>query len=442
MSAGPVRAGSPLATPRRGSSGPRSDERADAVVVGAGLAGLTAAVRLAGAVGPGRKVLLLEAGSEAGGRARTTDHGGYLLGLGPRALYRTTERQLRALGVRVPGHEPDVAGALALRDGALHPGYAAALPLLRTGLLSARERVSVGRLLALSRPRARMAGTDAAQWLGDRLPTERARQAAFAVLRMSAYVGRSDMIGADALAGHFAEVRKGVRYVDGGWRSVVDALLGRAAALGVVVRTGARAASVEGGSTPYVRLADGRGIRARAVVVAGLSPRAAGALLERPGLAGSAGHPLHTACLDVALSRLPDPRRALVFGVDEPLYLSAFSTTARLAPPGGAVLHLARYDDGTGLGAEQVRARLHAMLDTCQPGWREVLVHERFLPRITTMSALPEARLGGLTGRPGPRAPGHPGVFLAGDWVGPHGLLADAVVLSAVRAAEEAAVRF
>nr|WP_189326492.1 FAD-dependent oxidoreductase [Streptomyces flaveus]GGL05747.1 dehydrogenase [Streptomyces flaveus] len=420
----------------------RADEPTDAVVVGAGLTGLVTAVRLARATGPGR-VLLLESGGEPGGRARTTDHQGYRLGLGPRALYHTTRAELGALGIRVPAREPDLSTALALRDGALHPGYAAPGPLLRTRLLSPRERLAVARLLALSRGHRSLAGTNAAQWLADRLPTERAREAAFAVLRISSYTGRPEMIDANALAAHFAEVRRGVGYVDGGWRTVVDALLARARALGVALRTGSRVTAVEGGARPRVTTADGQGIRARSVVLAGLSRRSAGRLLDPAGQpdTGDGGNSLHTACLDVALSRLPDPRRTLVFGVDEPLYLSVFSRTARLAPDGGAVLHLARYDDGGGLGATEVRKRLHELLDLCQPGWREVLVHERFLPRITTMTAVPEARTGGLAGRPGVRLDDHPGVFVAGDWVGPRGLLADACVLSGARAADAAAAR-
>ncbi|SDL32017.1 phytoene desaturase family protein [Streptomyces indicus] len=419
-----------------------ADEQADAVVVGAGLTGLVAAVRLAQAA-RGRRVLLLEAGAEPGGRARTTEHHGFRLGLGPRALYRTTRDGLRALGVRVPGRSPDLGGARALRDGVLHPGYAAAGPLLRTPLLTLRERVAVARLLGLARGRSDLAGTDAAQWLGDRLPTERARQAAFAVLRISSYTGRPDLIGADALSLHFAEVRRGVEYVDGGWRTLTDALLARARELGVELRTGWRCAVVEGGPRPRIVSADGHAVRSRSVVLAGLPQRAAGQLLglAEAGADSPAARPLHTACLDVALSRLPDPRSTLVFGVDEPLYLSVFSRTARLAPQGGAVVHLARYDDGSGLGASEVRKRLYELLDLSQPGWRDAVVHERFLPRITTMTALPEARTGGLTGRPGVRVPGHQGVFVAGDWVGPHGLLADACVLSATRAAEAAAAR-
>ncbi|HTZ10385.1 MAG TPA: hypothetical protein VMB72_15035, partial [Acidimicrobiales bacterium] len=44
----------------------------------------------------------------------------------------------------------------------------------------------------------------------------------------------------------------------------------------------------------------------------------------------------------------------------------------------------------------------------------------------------------GLAGRPPVAVPGRPGVFVAGDWVGPVGLLADAA-LDSGRAAGEAA---
>ncbi|WP_079173526.1 phytoene desaturase family protein [Streptomyces monashensis] len=426
---------------REGGARARAEEWADVVVVGGGLTGLAAAVRVArGAAG--RRVLLLEAAGELGGRARTTEQDGYRLGLGPRALYRTARAQLRALGVAVPGRAPRLGGALALCDGALHPGYAAPGPLLRTGLLAPRERLAVARLLGLARPHPGLAGLDVEAWLGERLPTARARQAAFAVLRLSTYTGSPAMIGADALAAHFAEVRRGVTYVDGGWRTLVDALRARARSAGVRVRAAARVTAVEAGERPRVVIADGGAVRARAVILAGPARRTAWQLLDLDDAQPDpAGRPLRTACLDVALSRLPAPDRSLVYGVDEPLYLSVFSRTARLAPPGGAVLHLARYDDGAGLGPDEVRKRLYGLLDLCQPGWRDALVHERFLPRITTMTAVPQARHGGLRGRPGPEVPGRPGVYVAGDWVGPRGLLADACLLSAAQAAERALAR-
>ncbi len=49
---------------------------------------------------------------------------------------------------------------------------------------------------------------------------------------------------------------------------------------------------------------------------------------------------------------------------------------------------------------------------------------------------LPLAERGGLPGRPAVAVPGAPGLFVAGDWVGDRGLLADAAAASGTRAAE------
>ena len=65
-----------------------------------------------------------------------------------------------------------------------------------------------------------------------------------------------------------------------------------------------------------------------------------------------------------------------------------------------------------------------------QPGWRDLLVKRIYLPRIDAVGMLPTAAGGGFAGRPGPRAADLPGLYLAGDWIGP-GFLADAAFDSA-----------
>jgi phytoene dehydrogenase-like protein len=104
------------------------------------------------------------------------------------------------------------------------------------------------------------------------------------------------------------------------------------------------------------------------------------------------------------------------------------------------MIHVARY---LPVGAESdPRAdehELEGLLDTIQPGWREHVVVRRFLPRLTVMNAMATAAAGGTAGRPGPAVPGVRGLFVAGDWVGGEGLLADASVASAASAAELAA---
>jgi thioredoxin reductase len=58
---------------------------------------------------------------------------------------------------------------------------------------------------------------------------------------------------------------------------------------------------------------------------------------------------------------------------------------------------------------------------------------------MTVVGALVTAELGGLAGRPAATASAVPGVFLAGDWVGPAGHLLDASLASAEAAVAVAA---
>src|SRR5262249_24892200 len=79
---------------------------------------------------------------------------------------------------------------------------------------------------------------------------------------------------------------------------------------------------------------------------------------------------------------------------------------------------------------------LEAFLDVVQPGWRDVVVKRVFMPHIAGSSALPLAASHGFAGRPTVEIPGLPNVYLAGDWVGRTGLLADAAFASARGAAQ------
>ena len=66
-----------------------------------------------------------------------------------------------------------------------------------------------------------------------------------------------------------------------------------------------------------------------------------------------------------------------------------------------------------------------------------MLVERRFLPNLIAVNALVKAEDGGLEARPDP-VTDVAGVYLAGDWVGSEGWLADASLASAKRAATAA----
>src|SRR6266481_4178819 len=91
----------------------------DVVVIGGGLAGLTAATYLARA---GRKVTLFEKARDLGGRAATTVKGDFSFNLGPHALYQGGAgiKILRELSIFFTGRPPAVSNGYAVDRGVLH----------------------------------------------------------------------------------------------------------------------------------------------------------------------------------------------------------------------------------------------------------------------------------------------------------------------------------
>jgi hypothetical protein len=209
----------------------------------------------------------------------------------------------------------------------------------------------------------------------------------------------------------------------------------------VRIETAAHVTGAEAGNGAWaLRRLEGASVAARAIVVAA-GPGVAAAIAPSPALLVRAERttPLRVACLDVGLRSLPDPRTTFAVGVDQPLYLSVHSASARLAPPGAALVTTMKYlSPGDVHDPVRDEAELEAWLDGLQPGWRDVTAHRRSLPAMVVSHALPAAAEGGLGGRSGAAVPDAPGVFVAGDWVGPEGLLLDAVMASAHQAAEAA----
>src|SRR5213593_5202060 len=86
------------------------------VVVGGGLSGLIASTLIARS---GLPVVLLEKSATVGGRAASRSKDGFIVNLGPHALYRAghLRQTLKALGVDVRGAVPGVNGGFVLLGG-------------------------------------------------------------------------------------------------------------------------------------------------------------------------------------------------------------------------------------------------------------------------------------------------------------------------------------
>lgn len=384
-----------------------------ALVIGGGPAGLTAAARLAEG---GVATTLLEAGPHLGGRAASEHRQGFDLNQGPHALYAggAGMRELSAMGIELPWWNPASPNSVFLRGGRPRRSPGGVLGLVRGAASLFRGRPEVLPTISTS------------EWLHRALPSERARDAAAALVRVTTFVADQDALSADVAAGQLRiGLTPGVRYLRGGWQSLVDALAAAAEQRGATLRTRAavRAVGEEGGGWSVAL--DEESLHADLIVIAAGGPEAAGALLgeKAPPAPGPAAE---LSVLDLGLKKLPRRTRRFALGVDSPTYLS------RHSPPDhrdGVLLSLASY-------AREPRAALEAMADEVQPGWRRRATMERFLPRMVAVSAIPTPAGGGLPGRP-PIDLGD-GLYLAGDWVGPEGWLVDAAISSGAAAAAAA----
>jgi hypothetical protein len=302
----------------------------------------------------------------------------------------------------------------------------------------------VARTLADSGP-GPGSGRSAASWLDEHVPA-RGRALAEAIVRTATYTADLEALDADAAVRQVHLAGRGVRYLHGGWASLVAELEAVAAANGVQRRPGRADAVVEDPDGVTVVLDGGVAIEAGAVVVATGGPGHADRLLggSSPALRAWAegAAPVLAACLDVAVADAPRRRPVSTYGLDMPVYAVDHAVTARLAPPGGAVHHALFYEPDRQPSVDH-RAVLEAMLDVHDPGWRSRAVSVAYRRRAVVAHDRPQPGLAAAV-PPGVRVPGLTRVLVAGDWLVGHGMLADAALASgeaAGAAAAEAARR-
>lgn len=392
----------------------------DVIVVGGGLAGLTAA---ATAVQGGARVVLLEAHG-TGGRARTTERDGFTFNMGAHALYAggVGVGVLRSLGITPQGAAPPLARYRALVGETTHLLPTGPGSLMRTGAVGPRGKSQLVRLLSgLPRMKpAELSGTSVAEWLAGLRLRPDAEALVRALFRLGTYTADVDHFSADAAITQLQLATKGgVLYLHGGWQQLIDALAGA-----LDIRTGSEVLGVERAGEGVEVRAGEETMTARQVVLAAGGPEAVRRLLPTDPGWGDLGEPLTAACLDVGTDTIPEA--GYVVSLDDPLYVTVQSPPARQCPEGQAVVAAIRYGARS---ADQDRPQLERLVARAgiPP---EAVVTSRFLARMTVTGALPRAVTGGLAGRLTVVDTGVPGVTMAGDWVGPDGLLGDAALAS------------
>ncbi|MFL6470448.1 MAG: phytoene desaturase family protein [Nitrososphaeraceae archaeon] len=409
----------------------------DVIIIGGGLAGLTTAALLAHA---GKAVTLFEHSSrEIGGRARTAEIDGFYFNQGPHALYLTdaSDTILKEIGITYTGGIPAGKGYL------ISGGKKREIAGDYSSWLSGKSDGSQFFISPTKIDFSQLESVTEQEWLDKNIHDINDAEIIKTIFRLNTYANDPDIqsIG-PVLHQIYVGSRAGVMYLDGGWQTLVDGLLTVAKNANARIVMGKKAISVKrtDSSGWQVLLSDKTQVSAKIVVIAA-GPMDAYSLFddkERPEVlsrAAKEAKPVRLVCLDVALSSLPDRDTLFALGVDRPLYFSVHSAYAKLAPEGGALIHVAKYL-GTSIEPKprEDQPELEEFLDLLQPGWRQVLVKKRPLPNMVVSNALVTAADGGLGGRPDTKIAEN--LYIVGDWVGKEGLLSNASVASAKHAAQ------
>ncbi|MBC7810693.1 MAG: FAD-dependent oxidoreductase [Burkholderiales bacterium] len=331
----------------------QSKTNSDVVVVGGGLAGLTAATYLARA---GVGVTLYEKAATFGGRSATTNHDGYQLNRGIHALYcgGAAERVLRELNIPYAGHRPDTKRTFALRHGKLSLAPINAMSLLRTDLLSFADKLELMRALS-SIPKLdahALRHMSVQEWINSIVQRPAVREFLVANAITLVYSAALDVVSAELFVSKLQlALNHPILYIDGGWQTFVNGLRDAAKQAGAHIVSGARVESVDyrDGRAVGVRLRDGGMVQASAVIMTGKPDDVVklvdgGSYLPLRQIVAGLIAP-QVACLDVALSRLPDPRFPVVQDLAGGRFMSAQSVYSNVAPQGGAIIYSVKFLD-------------------------------------------------------------------------------------------------
>jgi phytoene dehydrogenase-like protein len=334
--------------------------------------------------------------------------------MGPHGLYRggPAARTFQEWKIPFEGHLPAQDRGHFIYQAKKYPLIANAASLLTSPLLGIGEKLEAGNILRLlaagKAPHQTMR-----EWIDDHARSPKVRALAAALTRLTTFVADHDHLSATAALQQLALAFAGnVVYLDHGWQTLIDGLSARARSLGVEIRC----------NTPVTSL---EGLAAGSIILA-LPP----ASIEKlTGASFPNLRPVRVACLDLGLSALPENAANFGLGIDRPLYYSVHSASAKLAPEGSALIQMAKYLESDS-DAVADRLELEQFADLLAPGWRDRVTMTRFLPSMTVSHAMAT-----LEGRPDCDALHKEGTVIAGDWVGPENMLADAAVSSALLAA-------
>ncbi len=428
------------------------DKAKEIAIIGGGLAGLTAAVYLSQ---NGKNVTIIEKSSEFGGRARTSIKDGFYFNQGPHALYLEgiAPKILDELNIKYKGKKVDYTKYFVTNKGKLYQSPIKLSQLLTTTLLKGlgSKIETIRFFIKLNKMNLdglhRISFQD---WLDKNFKNSDSKDFVRMLGRISTYTYNAENVSAVlALNQIKTAISGGVVYIDEGWQTLVGQLVDIAKSNGVKFVYGKSVVSIKqsydtNGTNRQpvwkIRLSENSVLSFHDVVIATNPSHVYNLLKDNTSInpeflsqLEKMDRPARVAILDIALSSLPNPNVYGAYGMDVPLYLSLHSAFAKLSTDrNGVLFHAMKYlDSSAAPNPVRDKMELEELLDMVQPGWRKMVVRQRFLPNMIASNTFLNNNKDILDNRPDIKVPGVDNLYIIGDWVGPEGILVDTSFASA-----------
>ncbi|MBO8163663.1 MAG: NAD(P)/FAD-dependent oxidoreductase [Brevibacillus sp.] len=422
-----------------------TENRFDVVIVGGGLAGLSAGAYLSH---KGKKVAILERGS-LGGRAVTLTIKGFHFNFGAHAIYGRDTSILRTF-------EKELGLSIDWQD--FHPNKAkydlgstlTDVPANIQGLFRTRVLKGIDKLAFTFEILKTMLHMETGhphlsieKWMERKHVGEDVKEMMLTLASSNFFTKEPGKIPSDVFFSYYRRLfatNRPVAYIGGGWQSLIDEFVRVIEQNGgtIMTKTKVDAARWEGDRVAAVRSGE-QEIYGDEFVFC-IPPKELVKVLEGSAVeytlrAYASYDPTYVVVYDVGLKNRIDVPYTYIYDKQHNMFItdiSYYDTTC--VPPGGQLLQATAYlkqeDVGSKVVFERYKQQIEAMYDKHFPGWRDELV----VPRISQRAVVQEIKWT-MHQKPLPVfLPEYRNLFFAGDWCEGQGQLSELSFSSAYQA--------
>ncbi|WP_062197485.1 phytoene desaturase family protein [Massilibacterium senegalense] len=420
-------------------------KRYDVVVVGAGLAGLSAAARLSK---NGYKVALLEKGA-IGGRAVTLTIKDFSFNFGAHAIYGRDTSILRKLEKELDIHINwrDFTPSKAKYDMGkeLSDMPANVSGLFRTKIIKGADKVrfTFEIFKTLLRAEKGHPHTSIKKWLEEKQVSEDVKELMLTLASSNFFTREPEKIPSDIYFDYYRRLfttNKPVAYIGGGWQALIDEFVRVIEGNGGEILKKQRVTEAQVDDTEVVAVETKDTIYEADEFIFCIPPTELmkvfeGTKIEYAVKQFAQYEATYVFVYDIGLKKRIDAPFTYIYDTKNKIFITDISYyDPGCVPEGGqllqAIAYLRQEDIGNKEVLEQYQAKIEALYDKHFPGWRDNLV----VPRISKKASVQEIKWNMNQEAMPVYFPDYRNVFFAGDWCVGQGQLSELSFSSAYEA--------